>query len=266
MPAEDLAAARARQVRAELGLGEGPVPEIISTLERLGLAVYVRALGDDGPDGAYLPRPRIKVVLLNGDKYLARLRFTAAHELGHHSFSDGAQLDQDVTQIGTAIEQRANAFAASFLMPEGGILARTSGDIRPDDIVRLALEFGVSYESLVHRLQKLRRINSQQKAALLRDRAAVLTPEFRQRRLVVREQLPSDFLERALNAYDDTKVSFARLIELLRLEPDQIDEFRTRLRDAALLHEEDDPAVHLDVPPPAPPEPRTRARTRSARA
>jgi Zn-dependent peptidase ImmA (M78 family) len=263
MPPEDLAAARARQVRAELGLGEGPVPEIISTLERLDLSVYVHALGDDGPDGAYLPRPRIKVVLLNGDKYLARLRFTAAHELGHHSFGDGAQLDQDVTRVGSAVEQRANAFAASFLMPEGGILARTAGDIRPEDVVRLALEFGVSYESLAHRLQKLRRIGGHQKTALLRDRAAVLTPEFRQRRLVVREQLPSDFLARALNAYDDTKVSFGRLIELLRLEPDQVDDFRTRLRAATLLHEEDDPDAHVDVPPPAPPEAPAGARTQA---
>jgi Zn-dependent peptidase ImmA (M78 family) len=244
---------RARELRAQLGLGEGPVPEIISTLERLGLAVYVHPLGSEGPDGAYLPRPRIKVVLLNSDKYLARLRFTAAHELGHHVFDDGAQMDQDINSSRSFLEQRANGFAACFLMPEAGILSRLPQEaVRSEDVVRLALEFGVSYESLLHRLQKLRRVSSQQKAVLLRDRAAAITPEFRQRRLVVEEQLPSHYLDLALHAYGDWKISFRRLVDLLRVPADRVEDLRSQLRTSKLLHDEDDPSRRAEIPPPAP--------------
>src|SRR5439155_4277258 len=125
-----------------------------------------------------------------------------------------------------------------------------------EDVVRLALEFGVSYESVVHRLQKFRRVTSQQKAALLQDRAAAITPEFRQRRLVVQEQLPSDYFERALRAYANWKISFRRLVDLLHLRKDEVEVFREFLREQELLRDEDDSNGRADVPPPAPVESR----------
>jgi Zn-dependent peptidase ImmA (M78 family) len=258
MPQQDPMARRARELRAAIGLADGPVPEILSTLERLGLSVYVLPLGSDGPDGAYLPRAQFKTVLLNADKYLARLRFTAAHELGHHVFNDGAQMDKDIHQFRSLEEQRANGFAAAFLMPDTGILARLGvGAITPRDVVRIALEFGVSYTSLVHRLQKLQRVTPQQKAALLRDRAAVLTPEFRLRHLSVKQQLPSDYVDRALRAYDDWKISLDRLSELLRIPDDEREGLVGDLREQHLLREEDDPRTN--GPRQLPPAPRETA-------
>jgi Zn-dependent peptidase ImmA (M78 family) len=231
---------RAADLRAELRLGDEPVPDILNILEQIGLAVFVQPLGQDGPDGAYLPRERIKVVLLNGDRYLARLRFTAAHELGHHIFADGARLDERLFPPSSAVdlaEQRANGFAAAFLMPESGIAARLGllqGQITPDQVLRLATEFEVSYEALVNRLQNLRRISSADRARLLAERAAVLTSEFRERRLPTYERLPGDYVRRALQAYEDAKISFDRLADLLRAESHD-----ERLELARMLHEQE---------------------------
>jgi len=243
--APDEISRRAREIRSQLRLGDEPVPDIVNVLEQLGLAVYVRDLGPDGPLGAYLPRPKVKVVLLNSAQNLGRLRFTAAHEIGHFAFDDGAHLDENgFTTSATHVERRANRFASCFLLPDVGILARTPPGTRVDAArgVALASEFGVSYQSMGNRLQQLRLIGNAELARLMADRSAVLTREFRERRLPRAEVLPDDYTRRALQAYFEWKVTFTRLAELLRVDDEKsMADLVAFLRSEDALHPEDEP-------------------------
>lgn len=99
-------------------------------------------------------------------------RFTLAHELAH------LLLDQDraarmVVASGpwapTEIEQRANAFAAAFLIPTPLLDATWISPTRSPlaaEIRSLALKLGVSFTALTSRLQNLGRISSEVAEAL----------------------------------------------------------------------------------------------------
>jgi len=140
-------------------------------------------------------------ILVNAGHVRARQRFSLAHEYAH------ALLDRDRgVGVSTAdnsserIEQRANAFAAAFLLPEEGLAeelrqlgkgqpSRTDqvvfdaatggsihGQLRPaprsqtigfQDIAIIAHRFGVSYQAAVYRLKSLRYINQAEADQLL---------------------------------------------------------------------------------------------------
>ena len=105
-------------------------------------------------------------IVINRSFYLgvsdAIERFTLAHELGH------LLLDQDrATQLVVAsgewapveIEQRANAFAAAFLVPmpvlNAAATATPFGELSRDHVRNLAMSLRVSFTALVGRLQNI---------------------------------------------------------------------------------------------------------------
>ncbi len=104
------------------------------------------------------------------------LRFTLAHELAH-LLLDQNRARQLVVASGpwapAEVEQRANAFAAAFLMPLP-VLKKALGDLTeelqsPDSVSMVARRLDVSYSALVSRLQNLGRL-SPEEAEMLRDR------------------------------------------------------------------------------------------------
>jgi Zn-dependent peptidase ImmA (M78 family) len=209
---------RAQQVRSRLGLDLAPIADAPGTLGDAGLLVLVRPLGPNGPEGLYVRRPAYAAVLLNGDAYLPRLRFTAAHELGHHEYGEDAAIDVVVGPSSDPREQVANAFAASFLMPRAAMRQRASGkEITPELVVDIASDFGVSYQTLVYRLHNLHLLpgGAVDRDVLLAERSAVLTNSLRAQRLEERSLLPDDYVKRALDAYGREDISFSRLAELL---------------------------------------------------
>lgn len=214
---------RAAEVRAQLRIADEPVADIVTALETYGLTVFVQPLGSSGPDGAYVPRQRIRAVLLNGDSYLPRLRFTAAHELAHDVFKDGLRVDQNVREEGDQPERRANAFAAHFLMPRTGIATRLAakGPLTPDVVAGLASDFGVSYRALLFHLQNLRVLSPQRRVQLQSEKSSLVAHRFAQPSLPLR-RLPPDYVQRSLRAYSDYRLSFDRLAELLQIEPPEL--------------------------------------------
>ena len=209
---------RAADVRARLGLGLAPIGDFTSTLADAGLVVLVRPLGQTGPEGLYVRRQGYGAVLLNGDAYLPRLRFTAAHELGHHEYGAEAIVDITIGATTDPEERRANAFAASFLMPRDALAQRVAGPSpSADRVVEIASEFGVSYETLVYRLHNLGLLpgGAVRRDMLLEERSAVMTNLLRQRRLELGSILPADYVKRAIDAYGREDISLDRLAELL---------------------------------------------------
>ena len=108
-----------RAARAVLGTPmEEPLPDVLELVEEgHGVPVGVLAL-DPAIAGAYIRRPRGALILLNGTDSVQRLRFTLAHELGHHVLEHEQSVDPHavLNRPVRAIEVQANRFAAPQLV------------------------------------------------------------------------------------------------------------------------------------------------------
>lgn len=231
---------RALQARARIDLGPlEPVPDIISVLDQLGLTTWVRPLGVDGPDGIYLKRPTVAAVLLNSNRQLPRLRFTGAHELGHHDLGHfQAHVDQNIFGSKDRREHDANAFAASFLMPSKALYQAAShrgklGKLSAEDVVAIAREFVMSYDATVYRLHNLGLLTgAAHRDALRSQRAEVLTDDLREGP-TTRSSTPHGFVRRALEAYRREDINLSRLAEVLE---SPLPKIRAALADRDFLH------------------------------
>lgn len=121
--------------------------------------------------GAYLPLPS-PGILVTTRRPLTVQRFTAAHEIGHHRMGHQPSLDDKGIlrrvlggisgPAGSPMQEvEANAFAASFLMPQWLILwhsDKQGWSVRdlctPRVAYQLSLRLGVSYEALTWTLQR----------------------------------------------------------------------------------------------------------------
>lgn len=140
--------------------------DLSEVIERVfGADVAVIEL-DRGFDGLAATAADVKLIVLATSEVPWRQRFTLAHELAHLLVGDdhGVHLDEDVfakKQQRDITEQRANAFAASFLMP-ADVLSEAVGStgLSEIDFASLAYELMVSPSALAYRLLKLRLIDA----------------------------------------------------------------------------------------------------------
>lgn len=166
----------AAQERLRLGLGDGPIDDLTAVLDRHGVLVWGQLTEDEPPlDGVSLldseSRPMVFCFSRKDRVALAsyRWRFTIAHEFAHLLFDFPAHERQPVADVeiaaegrGNMVEQRANAFAAAFLMPENGLRSALQAlGWEPGEklslylMLQLQREFRVSFKALGYRLQDL---------------------------------------------------------------------------------------------------------------
>lgn len=169
--------------RQRLGLGEDPVLNMAHLAELTGIKVFVvrvpqarslvgAAFTSEDVGSAML----INVGTADGD-YLVpgRLNFTAAHEYAHLVLdTDRDPLDlENYLADAKPYEQRANAFAAAFLMPSDAIWRelvnvgwRPGKPVDPGLAVHLSIRFGTSYEATLWRLRAVEVIDEEERARL----------------------------------------------------------------------------------------------------
>lgn len=117
-------------------------------------------------DGLAVSADDVKLIVLTAGAVPTRQRFTLAHELGHLLAGDdqGLHLDENIfdpAQRRDPSEQRANAFAAAFLMPEGVLRAAVeAGGFGAAAFATLVCDLVVSPSSLAFRMLGLRLIDS----------------------------------------------------------------------------------------------------------
>ena len=191
----------AEQERRRLDLGKAPVKDVPETVTRQNLWTAALPLPDE-ISGIFLSSPDFGMAILaNLDQWPARRRFSYLHEYGH------ALMDRDAPATVTSVhnaktrpEQRANAFAAAFLMPaeglrdfvrnlgkgrgsrheEAAVDAVTETGIRGTlrspahsqnvtyaDAALLARHFGASYAAAVWRLRGLNLVSVEHTQSLL---------------------------------------------------------------------------------------------------
>jgi len=154
----------AQELRDWLGLGPGPVIDIISILSlQLGLRVYIRPLDaqisglfafDESTGGS---------ILLNANHPPTRLKQTAAHELGHFiSTRRTPEVYRECDESTSREERYANAFQRCFVSPAREIRQRfaeiTAGQshLTRRHVILMAYAFGISREAMVRRLEELK--------------------------------------------------------------------------------------------------------------
>jgi Zn-dependent peptidase ImmA (M78 family)/transcriptional regulator with XRE-family HTH domain len=201
----------AERVRKALNIGGEPVTDLTALVEDVfGLDVAVQPLPNnlhgllvtdqadqpDGADAAQAPAEGSSpgaVALINSSDTWGRQRFTLAHELSHLLFMDMKLFVADFAgRAGRDLnELRADCFAAHFLAPDSGLKELARGVTGRDTVAGLpladvdaadgatlvtavAVRFGVSVETALHRLDDARIIDAEQKAVLTRRAAREL--------------------------------------------------------------------------------------------
>ncbi len=236
----------ARVREAAYAAGTHDLAEIIEGV--FGADVAVIELGT-GFDGLAASSDDVKLILVATSQVPWRRRFTLAHELGHLLAGDdhGVHLDEDVfakEQQRDITELRANAFAASFLMP-ADLLSDAVGKTGLTDIAfaSLACELMVSPSALAYRLLKLRLIDagtcdrfksmSGAKAASQADKAAEWAQNVA--RATVRRP-PGLLLRDTYSAYESGAITLRPYAELLGSDVNELREAlesETELPDAS---------------------------------
>jgi Zn-dependent peptidase ImmA (M78 family) len=142
----------AQALRAEWGLGERPISNVVHLLEVNGVRVFSLPVDSLKVDAFSLwHRGKKPFVFLNTKKSAEHSRFDAAHELGHLTLhTHGVPRSREA-------ELEADRFASAFLMPRGGIYGHTppASTISFKTVHKHKKHWGVSAIALVHRLHKL---------------------------------------------------------------------------------------------------------------
>jgi len=134
-----------------------PVPVNVNAIAaRLGLTIKQGMFLDPNISGRY-EKAKQTIYIAEGEPP-ARQAFTVAHEIGH--FMRHADLDQETyyrnpgfaTTPDKALEQEANWFAASLLMPRAMVETYWS---TTKNVATLADIFGVSHTAMLNRLRNL---------------------------------------------------------------------------------------------------------------
>ena len=179
-----------------------------------------------------------KVIVSNSSEILSREIFTIAHELGHiiYDFEDvynSVKIDVEIKDDSEDIsEVRAFYFANCFLMPEEELrkyikyeLKKKHQELNALDIVRMQLEFQVSYAALAVRLYDLGFINSSHKSRIF-DKRNEITSRALFKKLDADERLlkaanvievPPSYLEYVTSNYDHKSIPYSSLEKALAL-------------------------------------------------
>jgi Zn-dependent peptidase ImmA (M78 family)/transcriptional regulator with XRE-family HTH domain len=209
----------ARGVRAEAGQPDGPLLDLQSAAESLGLLGFPLALGPDAGDAAYVEVEDLGVALINGSADPGRRRFSLAHELGHHLTGDAYEPSP---RLGASDSERMfNAFAAHLLMPRSSVLGtwdEFSARSPRLAATAVAVRFSVSWTAACNQLKNLGLIDSRERERLLGNdlrRGELL--EFGERFTVELDPpgVPPAYARAVVSAYRKGQLTAARTVELL---------------------------------------------------
>jgi Zn-dependent peptidase ImmA (M78 family)/transcriptional regulator with XRE-family HTH domain len=142
----------AKQLRKKWKLGEGPISNITSLLERKGIRIIKVDFGfhynHEGLSG-WAEDNKVPVIILNAKQQdLSRMRFTILHELGHLLLIMQENLDEEL------VEKICDAFAGAVLLP-ADILTQEFGKNRTaitmPELRRIKELYGISIAAIMVR-------------------------------------------------------------------------------------------------------------------
>lgn len=144
----------ATECRRAWGLGDRPIAKLGELLESKGIRLCAAAFGNIQMDAfSCIISGRAFMFLGNYAKDRARCRFDAAHELGHlvrHQHYS----DDELEASEKAVENEANCFASSFLLP-ADTFSKDVSDTSLEGFKRMKPKWGVSVAAMVRRAHEL---------------------------------------------------------------------------------------------------------------
>ena len=220
----DEAESHAVEARSLLGRRDGPVTNLQSVVERVGLLSFAFDLGPSVIDGGYVRLGEIGVAIVNGAADPGRRRFNLAHELGHHLLAGESTADFGLGTSRADREALINAFAIHLLMPRASVRRRWAElsaqweDPRSRLIV-LAGEYRTSWSAVTSHAVTLGLI-SHDECGLLENRRPTRADYFETRVRLEEELQPIGlapaYSQAAVRAFRRGVISADRAIELLR--------------------------------------------------
>src|SRR5665811_1389979 len=147
-----------------IDLGSDAIADLAAVIEQhFGVHVALSPMGTEA-DGLCVHSGPAALILASSDYPDGHLRFTLAHELGHHLLGDTRELIEEQEHqmfADTVVECRANAFAGHLLLPERGVesflgwLGEGRNNLTDRGLVGLMEHFGVSHAALTVQLNML---------------------------------------------------------------------------------------------------------------
>jgi Zn-dependent peptidase ImmA (M78 family)/DNA-binding XRE family transcriptional regulator len=148
----------ANYFRLFLGLGDDPIDNLVSIVERLGIAVLFLDVNSDKFSGLTLQTDiNTPLIVVNKNMPNDHKRFTIAHELGHlimHiPFAEDSEFYEALEDL-DSVEKQADSFAGAFLMPK----LKAEYSFRPLTYSRLTdlkLYWKASKQAIIYRAKDL---------------------------------------------------------------------------------------------------------------
>jgi len=156
-PSSSIAEVASLKLRVEWGLGILPIKNIVSLLERKGLRVYRLPLEVRDVDALSVPNDDgIPFVFLNTGKSAERMRFDAAHELGHHILHHYAKAGTNIENENLKqLEIEADQFSSNFLMPTDAFVAKRPKYPTIDAMIESKKYWNVSLQAFNYKAHKV---------------------------------------------------------------------------------------------------------------
>jgi Zn-dependent peptidase ImmA (M78 family) len=152
----------AEHFRLFLGLDQDPIDDLVTIVEKLGIAVLLLAVDSDKFSGLTLQTDQnVPLIVVNNNMPNDHKKFTIAHEVAHlvmHiPFSEDPEFYEDLGDL-EMVEKQADEFAGAFLMPRKTAQYSFAG-LTYSKLTELKLYWKVSKQAIIMRSRQIGVIN-----------------------------------------------------------------------------------------------------------
>lgn len=230
--------------REILGLGKAPIKDLNQVLEeKCGLKIFhLRIPEKYGVFGMFTYDDSIGgCILVNLNSSYGRQRFSLAHEYAHFLFHRNRIGVISFKEDARSPDERiADYFASEFLMPKQEVIdiygstIKNKRDITPEDVIRLADYFGVSFTAMVYKLNNIRPrlIDNKKKEEFVKEtwvnklRDAIEKPEPQKNK----SKFPPLYYNLCIKAFKQGRITTAKFADFLEIPLYKAMEFGGQIR------------------------------------